>query len=401
MTAGVWRGARRLSWLLAAAILTAPAASTAELSLSAPAAAPGSIALLAVTFASQSASVAALQFDLQYDPSVLSVSATVGDSLRTSSKALYTADIAPGRKRFLVAGLGANALVDGTLVNLFITVSPAAAARTYPLEFVNVAASDSSAQALPILANDGAVTVQGAAGSGPLLLPAAVLNAASLLPGPIAPGEILTLVGAAIGPSTPQLPSGSATATDLAGVSVQFGGVPAPLLFAGPGQINLIAPFGIAGQDSTRLRILHAGQILPEVPLSVTATSPAIFTADGSGVGPGAILNQDATGNSPSNPALRGSVIVLFASGAGQTDPLSADGQIIGSTLPKPLLPVTVQVGGRDAKVLYAGAAPGMVAGVLQVNCVVPLDSPPGFAVPVSISLGGISSPAGVTASIQ
>ena len=71
------------------------------------------------------------------------------------------------------------------------------------------------------------------------------------------------------------------------------------------------------------------------------------------------------------------------------------------STLPKPLLPVSAQIGGRDATVLYAGAAPGMVAGVLQLNCVVPLDSASGYAVPIVLSVGKTSSPAGVTLAIQ
>jgi uncharacterized protein (TIGR03437 family) len=92
---------------------------------------------------------------------------------------------------------------------------------------------------------------------------------------------------------------------------------------------------------------------------------------------------------------------MFFATGAGQTDPPGADGQIAGDTLPKPLLPVTVQIGGLDAKVLYAGAAPGLVAGVLQVNCIVPSDSPSGYAVPIMLTVGNISSPAGVTLAIK
>jgi uncharacterized protein (TIGR03437 family) len=79
---------------------------------------------------------------------------------------------------------------------------------------------------------------------------------------------------------------------------------------------------------------------------------------DGSGVGQGAILDQNSTVNSPSNPAEKGSIVIVFASGAGQTDPGGADGQIAGDTLPTPLLPVSVQIGGLEAKVLYAGAAP-------------------------------------------
>jgi uncharacterized protein (TIGR03437 family) len=122
---------------------------------------------------------------------------------------------------------------------------------------------------------------------------------------------------------------------------------------------------------------------------------------DGSGAGQGAILNQNSTVNSPSNPAAKGSIIIVFATGAGQTDPGGTDGQLAGDPLPIPLLPVSVQIGGLDAKVLYAGAAPGLVAGVLQVNCVAPLDSPSGYAVPIVLSVGKTSSPAGVTVAIK
>ena len=97
----------------------------------------------------------------------------------------------------------------------------------------------------------------------------------------------------------------------------------------------------------------------------------------------------------------RWAVVVVFATGAGQTDPPGVDGQIAGNTLPKPLLPVTVRIGGMQARVSYAGAAPGMVAGTLQVNCMVPMESPIGYAIPIVLSVGKASSQAGVTMAIQ
>ena len=91
---------------------------------------------------------------------------------------------------------------------------------------------------------------------------------------------------------------------------------------------------------------------------------------------------------------------MLFATGAGQTDPPGVDGQITGSTQ-RPLLPVSVRIGGMQARVSYAGAAPGMVAGTLQVNCMVPMESPVGYAIPIVLSVGKTSSQAGVTLAIQ
>lgn len=126
-------------------------------------------------------------------------------------------------------------------------------------------------------------------------------------------------------------------------------------------------------------------------------TVPAILTLDSSGVGPGAILNQDFSVNSPSNPAGRGSIMALFATGAGMMNPVPIDGQVTGDNPPLADLPVSVEIGGSIAQVVYAGAAPGLVAGVLQVNCAVPLDIAPGESVPVNLFVGTFLSPAGAT----
>jgi uncharacterized protein (TIGR03437 family) len=365
------------------------------------AAAPGTSLILPVSFASQSAFVTGIQFDLQYDSGTISLSATTGDAARTPGKTLYLGDPVPGQKRFLIVGLTRDPVVDGTLVTLFVNMSPTATAGTYPLKFLNVSGTDSSAQVVTVRAVDGGITVQGTAGSGSRLQPAGVLNAASLLPGSVAPGEIVTLIGAGIGPASPQLPAEAPTSTVLDDTSVHLDRTPAPLLYAAPDQLNAIAPYGIHKKASTEVQVTQRGQAIADLQLSVADAAPAIFTMDGSGVGQGAILNQDSTVNSPANPAEKGSIVIAFANGAGQTDPSGTDGQIAGDTLPNPLLPVSVQIGGLEARVAYAGAAPGMVAGVLQVNCVVPLDSPSGYAVPIVLSVGTTSSQAGVTLAIK
>jgi uncharacterized protein (TIGR03437 family) len=180
-----------------------------------------------------------------------------------------------------------------------------------------------------------------------------------------------------------------------------FDGTPAPLLYAGANQVNAIAPYAIYGNTSTKIQVTREGSTTGEVELAVAEASPSIFTIDGTGVGPGAILNQDLTVNSPLEAAEKGSTIILFATGAGQTDPGGTDGEVAGAVLARPLLPVSVRIGGVDAKILYAGAAPGMVAGVLQVNCTVPANAPSGPSVPIVLSIGHFDSPLGVTAAIQ
>ncbi|MDP2996420.1 MAG: hypothetical protein Q8N47_02955 [Bryobacterales bacterium] len=120
----------------------------------------------------------------------------------------------------------------------------------------------------------------------------------------------------------------------------------------GPGQINLVVP-----------------------------ARPALFSVNSTGFGPGAILNRDGTAISAANPATPGSIVVLFATTEGQTSPGGRDGVIAGDSPPKPALPVSVDIGGRLARVPYAGAVPLSVAGLLQVNAEVPTDSPSGAAV--------------------
>ena len=105
--------------------------------------------------------------------------------------------------------------------------------------------------------------------------------------------------------------------------------------------------------------------------------------------------------NSPSNPADQGSVVSVFATGAGQTSPSGLDGQLTGAILPSPLLPVSARMGGVDAQVLYAGAAPDLIAGVIQVNCVIPADAPSGPTVPIVLTIGPSSSQNGVTLAIK
>jgi len=231
---------------------------------------------------------------------------------------------------------------------------------------------------------DGSVAVQGGAGSALPLQSWGVLNGASLLAGPVAPGEIVTLFGSAIGPGV-----------------VSFDGVPAPILYAGQSQINLVVPYAVQSKPSTQVQVTQGGQAIAQLQVPVADASPAIFAADGSGAGPGAILNQDFSLNTPSAPAAKGSVVMIFGTGAGQTDPPGVDGQIAGGALPKPVLPVTVKIGGVAAQVLYAGAAPGLIAGMLQVNCVIPPDAPSGWAIPIIITVGTTPSQPGVTLAIQ
>jgi uncharacterized protein (TIGR03437 family) len=134
----------------------------------------------------------------------------------------------------------------------------------------------------------------------------------------------------------------------------------------------------------------------------VSAANPSIFSANASGSGQGAIMNADLSRNSSSNPAAIGSVVAIYSTGTGVTQPGSTDGALTSSVNP-PLIaqPVTVTIGGKSAQVMYQGAAPGLVAGVSQINVQVPANVTPGSAVTVTISVGGVEALNTVTMAVK
>jgi uncharacterized protein (TIGR03437 family) len=230
-----------------------------------------------------------------------------------------------------------------------------------------------------------------------------VVNGASFAAGPVAPGEIVTVFGSALGPDTAVAwrvsPSGQLDSV-LSGTRVLFDELPAPLVYVSATQVSAIVPYAVAGRLRSQLRIESATGKSQEVAVDVSGTAPGVFTMSGTGAGPGAVLNQSLSVNSDANPAPRGGVVVIYATGEGQTNPPGIDGRITGTPLNTPLRAVAVTIGGRNAEVLYAGSAPGLVAGLLQINARVPEDAG-GGAVPVTISIGGQTSQAGVTVAIQ
>jgi uncharacterized protein (TIGR03437 family) len=179
-----------------------------------------------------------------------------------------------------------------------------------------------------------------------------------------------------------------------------FDGVPAPLLFVRNDQINAIAPYAIFGKASTQITVQYSGSTSDPLGLRVTDAAPGIFTVDSSGKGAGAIVNQDGSINGPTHPAAAGTIVSIYATGEGQTNPAGQDGRVISTDLRKPLLPVSARIGGVSATVTYAGSAPGLVSGAFQVNVQIPTGLGSG---PVSLDLqvGTAVSPSGVTVSVK
>jgi uncharacterized protein (TIGR03437 family) len=231
-----------------------------------------------------------------------------------------------------------------------------------------------------------------------------IVNSASLQPGPVAPGEIVTIFGTGL--AAPAGVSATLTGgmlpTTLENVVVSFDDHDAPLIYVSPGQINAIVPFEIAGQAVTNLIVSQQGTASTALALRVADTVPAIFSSGQTGSGPGAILNDDNTANGPANPAAAGSVVQIFATGEG----LSQDA-VTGSLTPAqppfrtPLAAVSVTIGGLPAQIAFAGEAPGLVAGILQVNAIVSPGLSSG-AQPVVLKVGAaVNNTQSITVAVQ
>ncbi len=233
---------------------------------------------------------------------------------------------------------------------------------------------------------------------------AQIVSAASFLSGPVSPGEFVSLLGTGLGPpdgALLQLTNSGFVSTQIGDTQVLFDGVAAPLVFTQANQVNAIVPYEVANHTTTRVTVNYAGVDSNSVTLPVVAAVPALFTANASGKGPAAILNQDGSLNSSANPARRGSIVVLYGTGEGQTNPPGVDGSVAATLLAKPALPVTVVIGGVAADVVYAGGAPQLVAGVIQINARVPQTANPGDRVSLQVMVGSAASQPGVTIAVQ
>ena len=239
-------------------------------------------------------------------------------------------------------------------------------------------------------------------------LPWLLLNAANFALNPfygytgqsVAPGEIVTIFGTNIGPSnavSPAAGSDGRLPSEAGGVSVRFDGFAAAITYASANQINLVVPYGIAGQSSTTVSILRSGAAGQSFGLSVYSNIPGLFSVNGTGKGPVAALNQNGSVNSEQNPADAGSVVVLYGTGAGLMAKSIPDGQVAGADLVLPASPVFVRVGKLPAQVLYAGSAPGLVSGALQVNVLIPKETFGGGQTPIQLIAGPYTSAPGTT----
>jgi uncharacterized protein (TIGR03437 family) len=218
--------------------------------------------------------------------------------------------------------------------------------------------------------------------------------------GTIAPAELISLLGTGIGPASPigGVVVDGAFTTTLGGYQVLFNGVPAPLVYAGPDQINVVSPAAIGNQQSVDINVVGPQGATSFPTVFVASARPQIFSElrryaiDGSTL-PGSFAlanNQDGTLNTESNPAHAGSIVTIWATGLGLAMEPMTDGAIVdrGSDVNLPITTNSIQV-------LYAGQAPSAIQGLMQINLKLPtsgLGVGPPFRLPIYIELDGSRS---------
>ncbi len=241
---------------------------------------------------------------------------------------------------------------------------------------------------------------------GPLLL--AVVNAASQLPTALAPATVFTIYGSGLGPdtlasfdgSTPYLP------TTLGNTRVYINGAAVPLIYTSNRQLSAVTPSTLEPDRAHMIEVEYgAFRSLPFPFLSVAA-SPALFTTTGTGNGNAAAFQVDpVTGayslNSDKTPASKGSVLVLYATGIAPVQPIPPDGFVAIGPSNNNIQGLSVLLGDSPADLLYAGYAPGLVVGIVQINARVPETTPTGKAVPILLKVGSATSQAGVTLNVK
>lgn len=235
-----------------------------------------------------------------------------------------------------------------------------------------------------------------------------VVNAASGVAGPVAPGEVVLLEGFTIGPIprvAATIPASGTLGTSIGSTSVAFDGHAAPILYASASYVAAIVPYEVAGSTTTSVALNFTNQFNTQIPaplsVPVATSAPGLFTLNSSGDGQVVAINEDGTVNGPANPASRGSVVLLYATGEGSTAPAVQTGAITaGRFIPGPILPVTLAIGNQTARVIYAASFPGTVAGVMQIEALIPSGVTPG-TVPVIVTVGTVASQATATLSVK
>lgn len=201
----------------------------------------------------------------------------------------------------------------------------------------------------------------------------------------VSPGEVIVITGENLSNAEPVeavADEGGRMPSALGNTRVLFGAAPARLLAVSANRIVAVVPYSLEPASDFDLTVEWQTPSNRSEPLKlrVVAATPALYTADGSGLGPARATDENGVPNSEASPALAGALLILQGTGEGQTDPVGIDGLIATSDrLPVPLLqPVRAWIGETEAEVIYAGAFEGLCAGRFKIVLRVPGDASSG-----------------------
>jgi len=185
------------------------------------------------------------------------------------------------------------------------------------------------------------------------------------LAGRVAAAEVVSIYGLHLGsqPVYANFDAAGFLPTTLAGVQVAINGTPAPLLYVSDTQINAVAPLALSNLPSASLRVTLNSGALPDFRLVVDTAIPQVARNANSSA---AAINQDGSVNSSAHTAVVGSFVSIWATGTGSAPGM--DGQMANS--PQNFCGCTIHdiLRNQDIVPSYAGAAPGFVTGVVQIN---------------------------------
>jgi uncharacterized protein (TIGR03437 family) len=211
----------------------------------------------------------------------------------------------------------------------------------------------------------------------------------------VAPGEVVTLFGYALGdPAIAQPDSNGNFGTTLGNTTVTVNGVAAPILATYPGHVSIVVPSSTAGNQANFV-VSYAGAVAGTGSSQIFPALPGIFTPASTGINSLAVLNADGSVNASGNAAAESSAITFFMTGAGAYSPSLPDGQIASAaTNVTTALPVTVLINGENAVVSSVQTVPGQPGSVLQVVATIPSDVTTASNVPLQVRVSNLGSQA-------
>jgi uncharacterized protein (TIGR03437 family) len=211
-------------------------------------------------------------------------------------------------------------------------------------------------------------------GTTVFLNPQGIVNAANNAPvtTQVAPGEVISLYGSGLGPATAVTASAPFPNT-LGGTQVLVNGKPAPIYYSSAAQVSAVVPYDAPGDGSTlSVQVTNGGVQSNVANVYSGATSPGMFTIPSGGPFPGAIVKQDFTIMSKSNPAKVGETVSMYLTGLGPVSPaVTAGSAAPTSPLSQLTQQIFIYIDGIQANVVYAGLAPGL-GGLYQLNVTIP-----------------------------